>query len=551
MVNGSTLVAGSPTALGSGALSVLSPSVLQAGAANLTVGNSVSVTNGSKLTLDSAGNNFAETGAISGNGAVGITNSTGSGTVTLSGASSYAGGTTVNGGVLNVTTNTALGTGAVTVNAGTLRQGVSNALSVPVVAGGNGSLDLNNFTFTVNATNLSGSGILNVLNNTKTTVSDVSPFAGTLNFGSGTISVATNGSLANATVSISGLGTVLTNFGTMGSVYVGGNGSNNVGTYGSAGLVNFYAASNSTFTGTVTIAGPDAGKSAWAQMLHPNTNVYTSTFYGVQGSPTISVSSTLGMKVGDSFLGNGPGFNNTPNTSIVAIDTTNNLVTLATNLAYTTTLTNVCTVAEKTPGTNYGYASFGSGVTVTSLIVNGRLDLTGTNAQFLSGITGTPNMITNYVGGGAGIIVNNSTYGGSNNLGGTGSILNFQAGGAFAGYYFMSSKTSQTLTQSGTGTTYFGVFGQTASGGVFNTNNQTTLSGGNWAIGQLGQNNTGPGYNTAGTFTITNGANVTIGGNTGAGPVFYDHGNWNIASGSMTFLGPVTEGGGAKAEAIP
>jgi hypothetical protein len=193
-------------------------------------------------------------------------------------------------------------------------------------------------------------------------------------------------------------------------------------------------------------------------------------------------------------------------------------------------------------GSNYGYAAFYDGVTATNLTVNGRLDLLGSGSMSVSGIRGVSNGQTNWVGGGSGAIVSGSTYAASNSAGGLGNVYNFTAGSAFSGFY-LAKNTYATLTQTGSGTTSFGIFGQLNGNNTpLPTNNITTISGGNWAFGQLGQNN---GSQMAyGTFNLRNGANVTVGGNTGAGGVSMSHGFWNISSGSMSFLGSVGQGGG-------
>jgi hypothetical protein len=193
-------------------------------------------------------------------------------------------------------------------------------------------------------------------------------------------------------------------------------------------------------------------------------------------------------------------------------------------------------------GSNYGYAAFYDGVSATNVTVNGRLDLLGSGSMSVSGIRGVSNGQTNWVGGGSGAIVSGSTYAASNSSGGLGNVYSFTAGSAFSGFYLAKS-TYATLTQTGSGTTSFGIFGQLNGNNTpLPTNNITTISGGNWAFGQLGQNN---GSQMAyGTFNLRNGANVTVGGNTGAGGVGLSHGFWNISSGSMSFLGSVGQAGG-------
>lgn len=84
---------------------------------------------------------LAYAGAISGTG--GLTQ-LGTGTLTLSGANSYAGGTTLSAGGLNLGSSTALGTGTFTISAGT----IGNSSGSPLALAANNPLTLGgNFTF--------------------------------------------------------------------------------------------------------------------------------------------------------------------------------------------------------------------------------------------------------------------------------------------------------------------------------------------------------------------------------------------------------------------
>ena len=192
-------------------------------------------------------------------------------------------------------------------------------------------------------------------------------------------------------------------------------------------------------------------------------------------------------------------------------------------------------------GTNYGYAQFGNGVVVSNVLVNGRLDIIGNGSMSLSGINGTSNGQTNWIGGGSGAIAYSSTYSLTNALGGTGNILTFTPGAVFSGFYF-GTNAYATLTQSGNGTVSFGIFGEPAGNATVFTNSQTTFSGGTWRLGQVGQGNSW--QIAAGTYFVTNGAILNVGGNTGSGNPSTTHGNWVISQGQMNFTTGVAEGGG-------
>ena len=243
------------------------------------------------------------------------------------------------------------------------------------------------------------------------------------------------------------------------------------------------------------------------------------------GSPVVTLTNTAGLKVGMVLNG---GNNIAPTgTSIISIDSPTQ-ITLSANATATTTnaaLNIYDPATEGLPGTNYGYASFKGNVTAANLVVDGRLDIASGNHS-LSGITGTSNSLqTNIVGGGSGVIVYSSTN--SNNLG-------FVAGGAFSGLYLGATNTVASLTQSGTGTTYFGAFGSQPgnSATLVPSNSQITFNGGNWAIGQFGQANSS--QMASGAFTLTNNANIVVGGNTNFGGPSATRGTYNINQGSLS-----------------
>ena len=98
------------------------------------------------LTLDGSGTNTSIAGVVSGSGAV-VKND--AGTVNLSGANTYSGGTTLNLGTVNANHNSALGSGTVTLAGGTL-------------GSANGATVANNLTLSANSglSNITTSGIL-------------------------------------------------------------------------------------------------------------------------------------------------------------------------------------------------------------------------------------------------------------------------------------------------------------------------------------------------------------------------------------------------------
>jgi autotransporter-associated beta strand protein len=124
--------------------------------------------------------NLTLSGTISGTGSL-IKNGTGA--LTLGGGSSYSGGTTLNGGLIRLENNTALGTGTLTANNGTLGRNaartIANDIDVPgtLNLGGTGQ---NNGNLTLSGT-LSGDGAI-------TNISGITILTGTNTF-SGSIEV--------------------------------------------------------------------------------------------------------------------------------------------------------------------------------------------------------------------------------------------------------------------------------------------------------------------------------------------------------------------------
>ncbi|MBQ7332495.1 MAG: autotransporter-associated beta strand repeat-containing protein, partial [Opitutales bacterium] len=124
--------------------------------------------------------------AISGDGALNVD---GTGTLTLSGANSYTGGTTISGGKLIATNASALGTNTVTANAnGTLELAFADETFANALAG-DGAVSVNSTgTLTLSGDNCNFEGVLSVA-------------AGTLNasgtaLGAGMVSVASGATLA-------------------------------------------------------------------------------------------------------------------------------------------------------------------------------------------------------------------------------------------------------------------------------------------------------------------------------------------------------------------
>jgi autotransporter-associated beta strand protein len=188
--DGTTVVVGSSQALGIGALTTVGNTVVYAN--GVSVANSIVMTGDTALEVDDLGS-ATQAGVISESGASHSFTKTGTGTLSLTNANTYSGGTTINSGVLEAQNNSALGTGDVTVGSGTSLQ-LSGAIQV-------------NNNITISGTGAGGAGAIfstdaqsNYIGGTVTLADDASVhnengnslliFNGDVSLGSHTITVA-------------------------------------------------------------------------------------------------------------------------------------------------------------------------------------------------------------------------------------------------------------------------------------------------------------------------------------------------------------------------
>ncbi|MEO6847083.1 MAG: autotransporter-associated beta strand repeat-containing protein, partial [Chthoniobacterales bacterium] len=163
-LNAGTLNFGSATAIGTGALNIAGASTIDnisgsgltltsnnpqtwganftfTGTNDLNLGTGAVTLTGNR-TITASASNLTVGGIISGAFSL---NKAGAGSVTLTGANTFSGGTTLTSGQLNVNSANALGTGALTIAGGVL----DNTSGVPITLATNNALNLNsNLTFT-------------------------------------------------------------------------------------------------------------------------------------------------------------------------------------------------------------------------------------------------------------------------------------------------------------------------------------------------------------------------------------------------------------------
>ena len=189
-LGGTTVEVGSGTSLGSGDVSVVASSTLQAAGTSVNLNNNISVANANTVSVAGGGNTLTLGGVISGNGSL---TGTGSGTVTVTGANNtFSGGTVLNAGVLGIVAD-----GAAAGNAGSL--GVVPASPTPNNILFNGGYLLGTATLTLNPNRGLGIGSVSIGNDAITTALIDAANSQVLTIG-GTIATAGNVGTNNLTV---------------------------------------------------------------------------------------------------------------------------------------------------------------------------------------------------------------------------------------------------------------------------------------------------------------------------------------------------------------
>ena len=201
---------GVSSSIGTGGLT-LDDGILQAGANDLTFNNAVSLTSNGG-TFDTNGNTLTWSGAVSGEGEL---IKVGTGTLILTGANTYAGGTLLDFGTLGIGSNGALGAGALLMQPGTTLQFEASGLTLPnpIVLNADPTIDTGSNTDTISGVIL-GLGALNKIGSGTLILSGASTYSGATDVQAGTLGV--TGSLAS-TVTVES-GAILGGTGTIGGL---------------------------------------------------------------------------------------------------------------------------------------------------------------------------------------------------------------------------------------------------------------------------------------------------------------------------------------------
>jgi fibronectin-binding autotransporter adhesin len=471
------------------------------GTNNLTFSTGA-VTLGSNLTITANANDLT-IGGIIGNGAGNAITKAGNGTLTLSGANTYTGGTTLNAGTLNINNASALGTGTFTINGGTIGNTSGGAISVNNAQTWGGS-------FTFNGTNTNPLTFTNNVALTTTPTVTVSDPNGTLTE-TGIISGAGFG------LTKAGAGTLVLSSAT-GNTYNGGTTIND-------GTIT--AGANAAIgTGSLVVNDTTAGGTANFNLNGHNQIVSSLTLGGAGDTATSTNNVTIGA--GTLTLGGN-----------VTYDATNN------PLGSTISGGTLALGASRTFTVGSSSSSSGSDLTVSSVISGAGFGLTkaGAGTLVLSSATG------NTYSGGTTINAGTITAGANAAIGTGGLVVNDTTAGGTANFNLNGhNQTVSSLTLGGAGDTSTSTNNVTLGAGTLTlggnvtydaTNNPlgSTISGGTLALGAANRTVTVNSSTSSGSNDLTISSAIS---STGAfGLIKAGTGNLTL-SGANTFTGATT-----------
>jgi autotransporter-associated beta strand protein len=468
---------------GTGTLNVAQTETIGALSNDTVFGGAGSVTlTGGNLLINSG----SFSGVISGANGIG---KVGTGTLTLSGANTFAGAATVSGGTLILSGGSAIGdTTPVVVNSGTLQVGTAETIG-----------------------DLSGTGGAVVLNAGLTTGGDnaSTTYAGVI---SGTGSLTKNGT---GTFTLTGANTysggTTVNTGTL-----AGNSTSLEGNIlvNSPGILLFNQTTNGTFAGVITGAGTVTNAGAGVLTLSGNNSTFTGTTNLNGGTLAISAANNLGS---GALAFNG-GTLQTTAALTLANPVTLNVGGGTINTGANTTLSGVISGAGAL--TKSGAAT---------LILSGANTYTGGTTISAGTLQGTTSTLTGNIADNAALVIDNSANGSfAGNISGTGSLTTINAG-------------TTTLTGTNTYSGATNVNGGTLVVGPTGIGDSSAVTVASGAMLQLAANETigslaGAG-GLGGAFTLTTGGNNSS--TTFSGPIT-GTGITKVGTGTFTLTGTGT-----------
>jgi len=212
-----TLIIGNDSALGSGMLSMAAGTTLSfLNTGNFTVANPITIS-GDPNFAPPSGTTQTLSGVIANGISPGTLNVNGAGTLVLSGANSYSGGTAISSGTLQVTNNNSVGTGPVTLDGGTFQSGgaglsFNNAFAINI-SGGTIDTQANTLTLSGVIADGNGPGALTKIGSGTLILAGVDTYSGPTNINGGILQVdgaitSSSNVTVNAGGTLTGIGNV-------------------------------------------------------------------------------------------------------------------------------------------------------------------------------------------------------------------------------------------------------------------------------------------------------------------------------------------------------
>ena len=522
-LNAGALAISNNAAFGTGTVTFASNSTVAA-LANLTVTNAYAIASGATGTFDVvSGATLTNSGVISGSGALSTIDT---GTLTLTGANTYSGGTTLKAGALAISNNAAFGTGTVTFASNSTVTALTNLTvsnNYNIASGATGTFDVVAGATLTNSGVIAGSGALTKIDAGTLNLSGTNSFTGGVTLNAGTILIgATGGGTAlgsNSAVTLANVSGAQLNINgfneTIGSLAGGGtNGGNlllGVGTLTLGG-----ANSSTSFGGTISGAGG-------LNLLGTGTLTLSATDNSYTGTTTINSGATLSTTNFRSLGASAAAAINL-NGGTLQLLTGNNTFAPAINVATSSTIT-------AADNENFAGPISGSGTLNLNIGTNGNIFSFGvgsaSTSNTLAGFSGTIALGTNAnLGTFRFTSATNGTYGSASaafDLGTGNDKLDNRNGGATFNLGSLSGGSNTILYGAGA-SNYASIY---SIGGL---NTSTTFAGliakqtGDLAIVKVG----------TGTLTLT-GSNTYGGGTTLNSGALAISNNAAFGTGTVTF----------------